>query len=129
MRNVRLSLLFVLALLATSCASRPRDMIVGKWESVDDKEKGTVELGKDGSAKINLGLLNAAGKYTFMDEKNLEIEIDNPFAAFVPKVEAGPVKVEAPPTIKFKRTIVFNNKNELVATDSDGKSVKFKRVE
>ena len=94
----------VLGLLVTVCAptpaddnkkdppavtgSKPQDLILGKWEPVDEKGKSVVEFQKDGKLKVTADQLALEGTYKFIDDKTMEIKI-----VFGGKEETVKVKV------------------------------------
>ena len=117
MRAMRLSVLALLFLTLVGCGGKAKDLIVGKWEPADPKEKkgGTIEFTKDGDFLVQGGPLTIKGKYKFIDDKTMEIELENPLAAMADKMPG--VKMNGKPmekTIKQKVTIKSISKNELV---------------
>jgi hypothetical protein len=133
MRATRLSLLALLVLALTGCGGgKTKDLIVGKWEPADEAEKkkgGTVEFTKDGEFIAGAGGLSLKGKYKVIDDKTVEIEMDNPFAAVaekMPDVKKGDKAAEK--TIKKKITIKSISKDEMVITDPDKKDKEQKLV-
>ena len=66
--------LFPLAALADD--PKPKDVILGKWESIDGVSKGViVEFKKDGTAEASYnGKVMTTGKYKFNEEDVMEFE-------------------------------------------------------
>ncbi len=125
MRVLSLVGVAALALLVSSCGNKPKDLIVGKWESTEEP-KEVVEYGKDGTAKTTVGPLTMTATYKFIDDNTMELEVDNPLAGGgVVGVDVGPKKLK----IQTKVTVT---KDELTITgkDKDGKekTTKYKRV-
>lgn len=97
---------------------KAKDLIVGKWEiaSGDPKQKGTIEFQQGGNLIITATApveLTIKGKYKFLDEDTMEVEL-------TPPVE-GADKVTQ--KVKVKVT-----KDELITIDEKKKEDKFKRV-
>ncbi len=113
----------VLGLLAALCApafaddnkkdppavtgTKPQDLILGKWEPVEEKGKSVVEFLKDGKLKVSADQLALEGTYKFIDDKTMEIKV-----VFGGKEE----------TVKVKVTVT---KDELV-TQKEGSETKEK---
>jgi hypothetical protein len=118
-----------LALLLTSCGSKPQDLIVGKWQSTDAKEPGTIEFTKDGNINIVNGPMTLKATYKFLDDKNIEMEIQNPFGGM--GIDIGGKKMDMPkmdmPGLKQKVGIAVS-KDELTMTNEKGQTTKFKRA-
>lgn len=110
MKACRLGLVCALAVLLTSCGSKPQDLIVGKWETEQEGMKMSFEFAKDGKMKMSIMGITADGKYKWVDNENIETEISTPAG-----VETEKVKVEV-------------TKAELKATGKDGKTIAMKRV-
>ncbi len=89
---------------------KPKDLIIGKWESADPKkpavEKGIIEFTKEGKVKLTAGPVSVDGTYKFIDEKTLELTIGD----------------------MTEKLTVAVTKDELTATDSKNKTDKLKRV-
>ncbi len=92
-------------------ATGPRELIVGKWDSLDAKEKGSVEFGKDGTVEVIDGQAGPLkGTYTFLDDKNIEIVLDMGGTKVTEKlkVEVGPDQLvttnQGNAVKKFKRS-------------------------
>lgn len=73
------SILLGLILIAAVDAGgdgKPKDLIVGKWS---EKEAGTftLEFTKDGQLSVSVGDKLLKGTYKFVDEKTLEVEIND----------------------------------------------------
>ena len=99
-------------------STKPKDLIVGKWEIIEDKQSGTIEFKADGTMMIVVKLdgneIPLKGTYKFTAEDALVVE-------FTPPIE-GADKL----TQKLK--IAKIDKNELITKDEKGKEDKFKRV-
>jgi uncharacterized protein (TIGR03066 family) len=95
-------------------ADKPKDLILGKWEMSRDKHKVSLEFVKDNVLKVRLTTddknIDVEGKYTFVDDDNIEVEL----------VYMGETKKE-----KLK---VVVTKEELTTTDGAGKKETFKRT-
>jgi hypothetical protein len=78
MSRLIVSLLLVLALLAAASAgdAKPRDLILGKWESQDGVSKGVVVEFKDNGTTTATfkGRVTSTGKYKFVEDDVLEFE-------------------------------------------------------
>ena len=101
--------------LPAVAADKPKDVIVGKWEPVDDKsDSATIEFLKDGRLKITaiLGTMKLSydGTYKFVDDNNIETE-----PTFQGKTTKDKLKVEV-------------TKDTLTTTDSTGRADKLRRV-
>src|SRR5262245_63214587 len=125
MRSLRLLSVFGVALCLSACASKPKDLIIGKWEPTDSAEKGTLEFAKDGTMKMGTGPISIQAKYKFIDDQTMEVEMENPLGGL--GAGAGGVQVQIPKTIT-SRVKVSVTKDELTTTDDKGKTTKFKRV-
>jgi len=98
-------------------ADKPQDLIVGKWAPSNEKNKGmTFEFTKDGMIKIAIkaeGLsLDIAGTYKFLDDKTIEMTIENPLKKDEKKSD--------------KITVKAIEKEKLVLVGPDGKEEEFK---
>ena len=71
--DLRLALIFVVALLIGACSGSPEDKIVGTWYEIGDNE--TMEFFADGTITIAEGRESMAGNYSFLDESKLRIEL------------------------------------------------------
>lgn len=66
--------------LLISCSSKPEDVVLGKWGTVDGSAK--IELFKDGNITIaEKGVstekyLLVSGKYSFLDKDKIKIDLD-----------------------------------------------------
>jgi uncharacterized protein (TIGR03066 family) len=90
---------------STARAQTPKELIVGKWLSLDEKQKGTLEFTADGKLKVSIEGLTIDGTYKIVGEDGLEITIGK-------ETNSGKFKVS-------KETL------ELI---KDGKTDKFKRI-
>jgi uncharacterized protein (TIGR03066 family) len=93
---------------------KPKDAIVGKWICTEGETKDAlVEFTKDGVVKVSLKLgdqdLKFEGKYKFLDDDNIEVEIT---AGGETHKEKNKVKI---------------SKDDMTLTDPKGKEEKFKR--
>ncbi len=96
-------ILFIL--LIASCASKPENLIIGKWEDV--KDKTTIEFLKDGTCILVERKQQAVvGKYNFIDNNRLKVDI------------YGMSRI-------LQMAI---SENELILTFPDGAAAKHKRV-
>jgi len=72
------SLAVVLTLLASATADdkKPKDLILGKWESQDGLSKGVVvEFKDDGTTTASFkGKVRTTGKYKFVEDDVMEFE-------------------------------------------------------
>jgi uncharacterized protein (TIGR03066 family) len=107
-------LLGVAAATPVRAADKNKDLIVGKWRAEKDGAVMTVEFTKDGAMKLNAEKggqkINFDGKYKFVDDDNIEVEM-----TFM-----GQTKKE--------KNKVAINKDELTLTDPEGKVETFKKV-
>jgi uncharacterized protein (TIGR03066 family) len=91
--------------------TKPQDLIVGTWESTDERDKRTLEFGKDGLLAIKQeGQPEMRGTYTFTGEEALELEFTRPLGE----------RVKAAMTAKVSA-------DELMLTDPDMKVHRFRR--
>jgi uncharacterized protein (DUF2147 family) len=78
MIRLTVSLLLVLTLLAAATAGdpKPKDQILGKWESQDGLSKGVVvEFKDDGTTTATFkGRVTSTGKYKFVEDDVMEFE-------------------------------------------------------
>jgi hypothetical protein len=72
------SLALVVTLLTTATAEdkKPKDLILGKWESQDSLSKGVVvEFKDDGTTTASFkGRVRSTGKYKFVEDDVMEFE-------------------------------------------------------
>ena len=109
MRHAFWPVVALFALTMAGCAAKPQELIIGKWETTEFGKPVVYEFAKDSTGSIPLiGALRAEVKYKFTDSENVEVEI--------------PGKK----TLKYKVAIT---KETMTATDSDGNSKIFKRVQ
>jgi len=99
---------------ALRAADKNKDLIVGKWEAERNGAKIVVEFTKDGDMKMKVEkggqTFDAAGKYKFIDDDNVELEMT------------------AQGQTKKDKNKVAVTKDELTFTNAQGKEEKFKRV-
>jgi uncharacterized protein (TIGR03066 family) len=107
---MRLSPLLVIVLLGLLTAvaglqaqDKPQDLILGKWDPVDEKGKSTVEFLKDGKLRISAQQLTLEGSYKFLDDKTIETRV-----IFAGKEEKG------------LKLAIKVTKDELVTTHLEG---------
>ena len=120
MRSMHLALVgCFLAVLATSMSpataqDKAKDLIVGRWRLLEQKDEVVIEFKKDGSLKFSAQSkdqkFEITGKYRVLDEDNLEVE----------KTFQGKTEKE-----KFKLAVT---REELKLTDPKGTVDKFKRL-
>jgi uncharacterized protein (TIGR03066 family) len=116
MRTLRWVALGCLVLVIAGCGSgKNQDLIVGKWEakqSVGGKEITlTTEFAKDGKMKVGMGPITMEGKYKFVDDNNIEVEMEM----------MGQKKTE-------KNKIETLTKEKMVLVDPQGKKQEFTRA-
>jgi uncharacterized protein (TIGR03066 family) len=91
---------------------KPKDLIVGVWEIVSDKDKGTQEFKADGTfimtPEIEGKPVEMKGKYKFVEDEVVELEFTPPGA-------------DKPLTVKNKVKV---SKDELSMKDESGKEPK-----
>jgi uncharacterized protein (TIGR03066 family) len=100
--------------------AKVKDLIVGKWEGKEDvggkEAKMLVEFTKKGDLKASISFdgmdLKVTGKYKFIDDKNIEVDVTGP---------DGKSKTE-------KNKIEKLTEQTLILIDPDGKKVELKRV-
>jgi uncharacterized protein (TIGR03066 family) len=112
----RIAVLAVVALLSAAgvvrAEDKPQQLILGRWEPVDGKDKAVVEFLKDGKLKISSRDVTLEGSYKFIDDKTLEVKV----------VFGG--NEQAP-----SRLTVTVTKDELTTEEAGkGKKERFKRV-
>ena len=61
------------ALILSSCKKTPAQKILGQWDV--DGGKSVVEYRKDGTVVTTLNGKSTTGKYRFIDESHLELEV------------------------------------------------------
>jgi uncharacterized protein (TIGR03066 family) len=98
---------------------KAQDLLVGKWQSGDEKDKGViVEFTKDGGVKITLGADGFSfvidGTYKLIDEKTVEVTMDD-------LNKKGEKKIE-------KLSIKSSTESECILVDSKGKETALKRM-
>ncbi len=109
-----LALFVTLAAAATGADQKPKDLILGKWESQDSLSKGVVvEFKDDGTTTATFkGRVRTTGKYKFVEDDVMEFE----------SALTGAKKLVSRYRIKFKG-------DELIQTDLKTKTEKrLKRV-
>ncbi len=87
--------------------SSKRDLLIGKWESMDGKE--TIEFFKDGTVMVISRGLPFGGTYKLIDHSSLRLKVESIFPMVV--------------VMKFSVS-----RNSLSLTDPYGKTTKYKRV-
>jgi uncharacterized protein (TIGR03066 family) len=113
MRTARLCCVLSLAFLASACSSKPRDQIIGKWSGKDGETDVNVEFNNDGTMKTEKAAgepKSFSGKYKFVDDNTIEMEMD-----------VGDQKQ----TRKAKVTI---EKDKLTLTDEKDKKLEFTKA-
>jgi hypothetical protein len=70
-RAASAGLLCLVAVVAFSCAKKPQDQIVGKW-NVEGTQPVTVEFHKDGTVITTVDGKETPGTYKFVGETNME---------------------------------------------------------
>jgi uncharacterized protein (TIGR03066 family) len=113
----------VIALLTGTAvaADKNKDLIVGKWEPADVKDKkasAVIEFTKTGELKIVVkgeGLnFDIKGTYKFIDDNTVEITVDNPLAKGEKKSD--------------KMKIKSISGDDMVIENAQGKEEKMKRI-
>lgn len=98
------------------CASRPQDLILGKWQNTDSKGRiQSFEFDKDATVRfseVRIKNVLIPGKYKWIGDDQVEIEYTVPIF--------NVIKVE-----KFKIEV---KRDDLAATDDGGRKHEFKRV-
>jgi hypothetical protein len=125
MRVLAIAVVSLACLCFLGCGSRPQDLILGKWETMEEKDKYSVEFTRDGTIKITRGM-SVSGKYKFVDNGTIEVEVENPFAN-APLPLEGLLNVEMPKVFSGKRQVTVTQE-ELLTTDAEGKTTKFRRI-
>jgi hypothetical protein len=84
-RNVSLVVMASFLLFAVGCGgSKPKDLIVGKWNLVESadmpkdivaKMQGTMEFKSDGELVMNVMGMSKSGKYKFVSDDTMEAEL------------------------------------------------------
>ena len=109
LKNPLISLAVLLSFLFLVGCSKQKN-IVGKWQDV--KRAETMEFFPDGTVAAKAGGMSMAGKYTFLDNERIKIEL------------GGMAALAGPMIVKF----VISG-NELTLTDQDNKMTKYRRVD
>lgn len=126
-RFLVLGLAALMPCAVAGCASKPQDLIVGKWEGTAGPDRGaTMEFAKDGTLKASNQGKSVDAKYRFVDDRSIKItiEIDSPRAG-----EAlAPGSVEGPKTWKTAKQGVTVTRDELTLTNDSDQTSKYKRV-
>jgi uncharacterized protein (TIGR03066 family) len=116
----------VLAVMATALTAglsqaedKPQDIIVGKWSPTKEANKGmSLEFTKEGVIKVDIkaeGLsLDLKGTYKFIDDKTIEVTLENPLKKDEEKTD--------------KLTIKSIAADKMVLIGPDGKEEEFKPV-
>jgi len=84
MKAFTTSILAAFALILTSCSKPEQLAIVGRWNEV-----GTTTVGafhEDGTVEFSTGASAARGKYSFIAEGKIKIELSGKGAALGPRV-------------------------------------------
>lgn len=108
-KNLLLSSVILLSLLHLTACSGQKN-IVGKWQDVQGTE--SMEFFKDGTVTAKAGGMSLGGKYSFVDDERIKIEL-------------GGMGALAGPTIAK----VAISGNELTLTDENDKPTKYRRVD
>jgi hypothetical protein len=103
MREIVKYLIVILFLVA--CTTKPENAIVGKWKEIDKTD--VMEFFKEGSVSVTDKDMSLVGNYKFVDDGRLRLEIVGLKSMIV--------------TIKLTA-------NELIFTETNGTTVKFKRL-
>ena len=111
----RYVLLGCLVVMIAGCGSKPKDLIVGKWKTsrkMGDKTfESTMEFTSDGKVKSSVeGKIVVEGKYKFLDDSNLEMEVSAQGQTMTEKVKIESI-----------------TKEKMVTSDKNGK-LEFTRV-
>ena len=61
------------ALLLSSCAEKPQDALIGKWNV--EENQSVVEYRKDGTMVTSQNGQDTPGKYKFVDNSHFEMEV------------------------------------------------------
>lgn len=110
-----------------------KSLIVGKWDMTEkegkaQKKDGHVEFTEDGKVlMVESGggqSMKLNGAYKFLDDDNIELEIENPFADLAKEGKNIEVKVEG---LKMKLKVSVTA-DELTTTNEKGQVSKFKRI-
>lgn len=117
LRYVAILILMVGVLLTSDLSAQESsaDKIVGKWVSVKDKDKGTLEFTKNGKVLLKARdddgkLIEVSGTFKVLGENQVEVTL----------TLLGESK-------KDKLTLEFD-KNEISFTDSKKRTEKFRRI-
>jgi len=78
----------VLLLSVVGCGTNNKEAIVGKWTTTEEKDKYSYEFTKDGKVIWSDGKNSAEGKYTWVDDKTIEIEYELPEVVYQMQKEA-----------------------------------------
>jgi uncharacterized protein (TIGR03066 family) len=118
LRVVGMGLLVSVLVVASGCgSSKPKDLIIGKWEVTEklgDKEmKGTYEFTKDGTLKMSMGPISMDAKYKFIDDNNFEMTMEIPG---LKETKSEKIKIES------------ITSDKMVASDPKGEKKEFKKV-
>lgn len=115
----------VLCLVAVSCGkSSPQKLIIGTWEMTEGSETTRLEFEKDGTVRGTRGFFTLVGRYSWANENTVEIQLDNPLAKAFPE-KLGKM---AESVLKFRYVISSIDREQMTATDANGKQLQFKRV-
>lgn len=109
LRLCRGVLVVLLLTLQFSCTSKPEELCLGKWSTEDGATK--IELFKGGRIQITERHVLVHGKYVFLDQDKIKVELD------------GYEHVGGPPVIS-----VVISKNEMTWTYPNGDVLKYKRA-
>ena len=54
---------------------KARELVIGKWSPGKDEDKTTIEFTKDGKIKILGGQIAIDGKYKFIDDSTMQVDM------------------------------------------------------
>lgn len=103
--------LLAAGLAPVHAADKAQDLIVGKWQPTSEEGKEvTVEFVNDGILKVVARGMTIEGKYKFLDDDTVEVEL-----TFMGETKKSKIRVKV-------------TKDELITTDESKKEDKFTRV-
>jgi uncharacterized protein (TIGR03066 family) len=105
-------LLCLCPLLAAGADPKPKELIVGKWEPINQKEKSILEFKADGKLVMMIGADTFEAKYKFTADDEIVVELT------IPGADKGAVE-----KLKVKVT-----KDELITIDSRKIEEKLRRI-
>jgi hypothetical protein len=102
--KIRFVMVACVALLVSACGSKPKDLIVGKWEAGEGGAKVTAEFTKDAKGQLTILGKTLQGTYKMNGEDELEWTLNGTTTKIKVKVTSTELELTTQgKTIKYKK--------------------------